>query len=162
MSDDPIETLRETVRPEWCDYNGHMNLAYYVLIFDFATDGFYPLLGLGAAYRERTNCSTFTVETHTFYLAELVAGQQVICTTQLLGFDEKRMHYFHRMFEATSGALSATTEQTAVHVDLGTRRVCAMPEAVQDRLAAIFAAHARLDRPAEAARPMGLARRRRK
>lgn len=162
MSEAPIETLRDRVRDEWTDYNGHMNLAYYVLIFDYATDGFYPLLGLGQDYRERTNCSTFTVETHTNYLVELLAGQEVVCTTQLLGFDEKRMHYFHRMFEVESGMLSATTEQMAVHVDLGTRRVGAMPDAVQGRLAAIFAAHARLDRPAEAGRVMRLGGRGRK
>ena len=149
MSDGPIQTLREKVRAEWTDYNGHMNLAYFVLIFDYATDGFYPLLGLGPEYREHTNCSTFTVERHTTYLSELVEGQEVICTTQLLGFDSKRMHYFHRMFEAETVALSATTEQMAVHVDLAVRRVCAMPEDVQDRLAGVFLHHARLAKPAQ-------------
>ena len=160
MSDGPIETLRETVRAEWTDYNGHMNLAYFVLIFDYATDGLYPLIGLGPDYRDRTDCSTFTVETHTNYLSELVAGQEIICTTQLLGFDDKRIHYFHRMLEARTGALSATTEQMAVHVDLAARRVCPMPEDVQDRLAKIFLAHAGLARPAQIGRAMRLGRHR--
>ncbi len=160
MSQAPIETLRETVRPEWTDYNGHMNLACFVLIFDYATDGFYPLLGLGPDYRDRTDCSTFTVEAHTTYLSELTAGQKTICTTQLLGFDDKRMHYFHRMFEAGTGDLAATTEQMAVHVDLAARRVCAMPNDVQDRLAAIFLDHAGLARPPQVGNVMGLGRRR--
>ncbi len=161
MGDGPIETLRETVRGEWTDYNGHMNLAYFILIFDYATDGFYPLVGLGQDYRDRTNCSTFTVETHTVYLSELVEGQEVICTTQLLGFDEKRIHYCHRMHEVRTGTLSAITEQMAVHVDLAARAVCPMPGEVQDRLAEIFLAHAGLARPAQIGNVMGLGQRRR-
>ena len=152
----PMETLRDTVRPEWTDYNGHMNLAYFVLLFDFATDSFYAGFGLGEDYRERNDRSTFAVESHTAYLAEVLEAAAVRCTTQLLGFDEKRMHYFHRMYRDDDGVLAATMELMSVHVDLASRKVCPMPDEVQDRLGEIFLAHARLERPPQAGRVMQL------
>ena len=152
----PLETLRETVRAEWTDYNGHMNLAYFVLVFDLATDSFYSAFGLGEDYFKRTGHSTFAVESHTNYLAEALEGAAVRCTTQLLGFDEKRMHYFHRMYREADGVLAATMELMAVHVDLAVRRVAPMPDEIQDRLGRIFAAHAVLERPSQAGRVMRL------
>ena len=152
----PIETLRETVRPEWTDYNGHMNLAYFVLLFDFATDAFYAGFGLGEDYRRRTDRSTFAVESHTAYLAEVLESTSVRCTTQLLGFDEKRMHYFHRMYREDDLVLAATMELMAVHVDLASRKVCPMPDDVQNRLGGIFLAHAPLERPPQIGRVMQL------
>lgn len=153
---EPPETWREVVRPEWTDYNAHLNLAYYVLIFDHATDAFYPMVGLGERYRERTNHSTFAVESHVTYDAEVLAGDEVRCTTQLLGYDEKRIHYFHRMYNAGNGHLAATTELLAVHVDLAVRRVVPMPEPVRRSLAAMMAAHRSLPRPAQAGRVIGI------
>lgn len=54
MISQPSEIHRETVRPEWCDYNGHMNLAYYVLIFDHVTDAFFDGIGIDQNYRDTT------------------------------------------------------------------------------------------------------------
>ena len=150
----PLETLRETVRDEWTDYNGHMNLAYFVLVFDLATDNFYSGFGLGEDYFRRTNHSTFAVESHTNYLAEVLEGAALRCTTQLLGFDEKRMHYFHRMYREADGAMAATMELMAVHVDIGVRKVAPMPDEIQGRLGRIFEAHAALERPPQAGRVM--------
>ena len=152
----PMETLCESVRPEWTDYNGHMNLAYFVLVFDLATDGFYSGFGLGEDYFKRTGHSTFAVESHTNYLAEVLEGASLRCTTQLLGFDEKRMHYFHRMYREADGAMAATMELMAVHVDLGVRKVAPMPNEIQDRLGRIFVAHAALERPPQVGRVMRL------
>ena len=76
MSDDaPLRIHRETVRPEWIDYNGHMNVAYYVLAFDHAVDRFLELLNLGPAYRERTGCTTYALEAHVHYLQEVKEGE---------------------------------------------------------------------------------------
>ncbi len=152
----PFKSWRETVLPEWCDYNGHMNLAFYVLIFDHATDAFYGSIGLGHEYRGRTNCSTFAVEAHITYDAEVTEAAEVACTTQLIGFDEKRMHYFHRMYHAEKGFLAATTELMGVHVDLSERRVVPMPDDIQARLAAVMAAHGELPRPEQAGRVIGI------
>lgn len=150
--DAPIERWRERILPEWCDYNGHMNLAYYVLVFDHATDAFWDVLGIGLDYRDRTNQSTFTVESHITYDNEVLEGNEVRCTTQLLGFDDKRIHYFHRMYHATDGTLAATTELLGVHVDLSIRRVAPMPDDVQARLAAVMDAHSGLGVPDEVGR----------
>lgn len=155
----PPETWRETVREEWTDYNGHMNLAYYVLVFDHATDAFYPTVGLGEDYKKRTNGSTFAVEAHITYDAELIAGDEVYCTTQLLDFDEKRIHYFHAMYHADKGYLASTTELLAVHVDLNSRRVAPMPDEIQDKLAAALEQHRALPRPKQAGRVIGIRRR---
>ena len=154
------ELHREIVVPEWCDYNGHMNLAFYVLVFDHATDKFWDTLGIGLDYRNRTDNSTFTVESHVTYDREVLDGDEVRCTTQLLGFDDKRIHYFHRMFHVPDGYLAATTELLAIHVDLTIRRVAPMPDDIVARLADTMEAHRGFGLPDEAGRVIGLGSRR--
>ncbi|MDH3279568.1 MAG: thioesterase family protein [Gammaproteobacteria bacterium] len=143
----PISRWQEPVLEEWTDYNGHMNVAYFVLIFDHGTDVFYPLIGLGRPYRERTGFSTFAVESHITYSREASLGDPVQVTTQLLGFDDKRIHYFHVMSHAEKGYQMATLEQLALHVDLGQRNVCPMPAEPQALLREMQEAHAALPLP---------------
>ena len=138
---------RETVRSEWCDYNGHLNMAYYVLIFDHATDVFHDSLGIDKPYRLDANCSTFAVEIHTTYLAEVLEGDEVSVSTQLLDHDEKRLHYFHRMYHAEKGFLSATNEIMTVHVDLGVRKVVPMSDGIRQKAADMFDVHGDLPAP---------------
>ncbi|MEX2453381.1 MAG: thioesterase family protein [Rhodospirillaceae bacterium] len=157
LADLPV-SWRERVRAEWCDYNNHLNLAYYVLIFDHATDVFHSSLGLGEAYRRETGHSTFAVEAHVNYIAELRDGDEAACTTQLLDCDAKRLHYFHRMYHAGKGHLVATTEIMVVHVDLGARRVAPMPPAIAAAAQAVLAAHAALPRPEQQGRVIGIRR----
>ena len=152
----PPELHREIIRPEWCDYNGHMNLAYYVLVFDHATDALWDVLGIGLEYKDRTGNSTFTVESHITYDREVLEGDEVRCTTQLLGFDDKRIHYFHRMFHAEDGYLASTTELLGVHVDLTVRRVAPMPPGVQARLGETMEAHRGFGLPEQAGHVIGL------
>ena len=126
-----------TVLPEWIDYNGHMNLAYYVVVFDQATDVLYDRLGIWLPYREATGNSCFTVETHTIYEQEVNVGDRLRVHTRLLGADAKRLHYFHEMFHIEGGYRAAVQELMALHVDLSTRRTAPFPP---DRAAAIQAA----------------------
>ena len=158
--DAPIERWRENILPEWCDYNGHMNVAFYVLVFDHATDSLWDTLGIGLEYRERTGHSTFTVEAHITYDREVKEGEEVRCATHLLGFDDKRIHYFHRMYHAVDGYVAATTEILAVHVDLSIRRVVPIPDDIRARLAAVMDAHRGLGVPDEAGRVIAMGRRR--
>ncbi len=153
------EIHRETVLPEWCDYNGHMNLAFYVLVFDHATDALFNGVGIDQNYRDTVAHSSFAVESHITYDNEVLEGAELFCTTQLLDFDEKRVHYFHRMYHAEEGYLAATTELLSVHVDLAARRVVPMPEEFQNRLAAIFEDHKSLPKPEQAGRIIGIKRR---
>jgi len=157
----PISRWQEPVLEEWTDYNGHMNVAYFVLIFDHGTDVFYPLIGLGKPYREHTGFSTFAVESHITYSREASLGDPVQVTTQLLGFDEKRIHYFHIMSHAEEGYQMATLEQLAVHVNLGQRKVCPIPDNSKALLREMKEAHAVLPVPPQVGSVMKVGSKRR-
>ena len=160
----PLDLHREVVLPEWVDYNGHLNVAYYMLAFDHATDAVLDYLDLGADYRRRSGHSNFVVEAHIVYARELHAGDAMRITSQLLGADAKRLHLFHRMYaipdaapDADNGdAPAATVELMILNVDMTTRRAASMPEDALARLEPVARAHARLERPPEAGRTMGL------
>jgi acyl-CoA thioester hydrolase len=124
------------VLPEWIDANGHMNLAYYVVLFDQATDMLYDALRVGQAYRDATGNSTFTAETHTLYEREVRLGERVRVTAHLLGADAKRLHYFHEMFHAEEGHRVAAQELLALHIDLSVRRVAPFPADLHARIQA--------------------------
>ena len=111
-----------------------MNLAYYVVVFDLATDALYAKLEIGDAYRAASGNSCFTAETHTLYEQEVHLGDRLLVRTWLLGADAKRVHYFHEMFHADSGVRSAVQELMALHIDMGIRRVAPFPA---DRYAAL-------------------------
>ena len=153
--DAPLELHRETVRPEWIDYNGHMNVAYYLLAFDHAADAFLDFVGLDAAYRERTGGTTFAAECHITYQREVRTGDPLRFTSQLLTHDAKRLRHISHMFHGTEGFLAATCEWLSLHVDARARRVVEMPREILGRLGAIQAAHDALPRPAEAGRAVG-------
>ena len=126
----PIIEYEAVVRPEWIDSNGHLNLAYYVVVFDLATDALYAALGIGDAYREVSGNSCFTAETHTLYEREVHLGDRLLVKGWLLGADSKRLHYFHEMFHVDSGERSAVQELMALHIDMRVRRVAPYPVAV--------------------------------
>jgi acyl-CoA thioester hydrolase len=139
-----LPQLEGVVLPEWIDANGHMNLAYYVVLFDQATDPLYDALGVGTAYRASTGNSTFTAETHTLYERELHAGERVRVVPHLLGADAKRLHYFHEMFHAEHGHRVAAQELMALHIDMSVRRVAPFPADLLDRISAtVRACHKR-------------------
>jgi acyl-CoA thioester hydrolase len=156
----PLDLHRETVRPEWIDYNGHMNVAYYVLAFDHATDTFFDYLGLDADYRSRTNASLFALEAHIVYKAELKEGEPLRVTTQLLECDDKRLHFFHSMYHGQTGVFSAGLETLGLHVDLASRKSAPFPPAALQRIRDVAAAHSKLPRPADAGRVITLKRQR--
>ena len=148
----PLELHREQVQPGWIDYNGHMNVAYYVLAFDHATDEFFDFVGLDRDYRERSGNSTFAVEAHVTYQREVHEGDPLRFATQLLGYDEKRLHFFHHMYHADAGFLAATAEWLGLHVDMARRRVTPMPDEILARLAEVLEVHETLAVPPEAGR----------
>jgi acyl-CoA thioesterase FadM len=154
--DAPLCLYRATVKPEWLDYNGHMNEAYYVLIFSKSTDAFMDYAGQDEAYRAATNTSIYTLETHVMYLQEVSEGEAVRVETRLLGFDEKRYRLFHQMYHEDSGDLLATGEHMLVHVDMSGPRSAPFPPELMERLAAIREAHASLPVPKQAGRSIAL------
>src|SRR5438034_1238587 len=98
--DAPLDVYRDVVRPEWIDHNGHMNMGYYLVVFDLATDEFMRWVGLGAEHRGARRVTTFCLESHVTYHREVRAGDALRFTTQLLAHDAKRLHYFHAMSHA--------------------------------------------------------------
>lgn len=159
MSAAPIVCPDQRVEPAWIDYNGHMNMAFYNLAFDRALDHVYDQLGIGAEYVRTGGGSCFTAEIHVNYLQELLLDDPIRVTFQLLDWDAKRLHFFEAMYHAEHGYLAATSEQLALHVDMTSRRTAPFPEAVQARLTRLMQDHARLGRPAQVGRVIGIGRR---
>jgi acyl-CoA thioester hydrolase len=124
----------DAVQPEWLDSNGHMNLAYYVVVFDRGTDAWLDAAGFGGGYRAAGN-TVFAVETHTLYRQELRLGASMTVRSWLVAADAKRLHLAHEMTSA--GALAAMQEVLFVHVSLETRRVVPMDAAARARAAAL-------------------------
>ena len=148
-----------TVEDGWIDYNGHLNMAYYHVLFDRAVDELFAALGVGAEYVKASNASLFALEAHVCYLRELKAGDRVVVDTQILDHDDKRLHFFQTMLHADEGFVAATCEQAGIHVDMATRRSAPVPADKLPRIAALAAAHARLPRPERAGRSIGLGKR---
>lgn len=152
----PPWRYRDKVRPEWIDYNGHMNVAYYVLVFDRATDAVLDGCGLGGDYVRRENRSVFAVEMHVNYLREVTEGDPLDVESLILEANTKRIRLFHTMRHATEDWIAATNEVMLLHVDLDARRSIPMPDAIRTRLETVAAAHAVKPRPEQAGRSIGM------
>jgi len=135
------------VRPDWIDANNHMNLAYYTVAFDLATDVLFEVFDCSYPYKDRTGFGTFAVESHNMYEAELLLGEQARMVTHVLGVDAKRVHMAHEMYRLHDGRRAATQELMYLHVDLGLRKVAPWPEAIRARIEAAVQAHALVKRP---------------
>ena len=144
------------VEPGWIDYNGHLNMAYYNVLFDRAVDEVFELLGCGLDYVRECKQSFFTAEVHVRYLRELHAEDRVRVTLQLLDFDAKRVHYFEQLFHATEGWVSATSENMSLHVDMQAKRTVAFPPSIASALTRMKAIHSRLPRPEAAGRRIAM------
>jgi acyl-CoA thioester hydrolase len=155
----PFDGYRDVVRPEWIDHNQHMNMGYYLVVFDFATDEFFRWVGLDEAHRTVRAVTTFCLEAHVTYHREVRSADPLRFTTVLLGHDERRIHYMHAMYHATEGYLAATNELMSLHVSLATRRATPVAPEVLARLTAVQKAHDVLPRPPQAGRAIGLANR---
>jgi acyl-CoA thioester hydrolase len=144
------------VEPAWIDYNGHLNMAYYNVLFDRAVDEMYELAGIGEDYLKERQRSFFTAEAHIRYLRELHAGDPVRVTFQLLDFDSKRLHYFEQLFHAVEGWVSATSENLSLHVDMASKKTAPFTADIARRLTQVKSAHAKLPRPEAAGRRIAM------
>ncbi|MFX0545728.1 thioesterase family protein [Roseovarius sp. S1116L3] len=143
------------VKPEWIDFNGHLNMAYYNVLFDEGIDDVYRLMGFGADYAKTRGMTTYVADFRVRYLRELHEGDRVQCAVQLLAHDEKRFHSFQTLHHE-DGWLAATAEALTLHVDMSGPRVAPMPEDIAKRVAALQAAHDKLPRPCGVGLPMGI------
>ena len=135
------------IEPQWIDYNGHLNMAYYNVMFDRAIDELWLKLGIGPAYMKTRHGSTFTAECHVRYLREIHLGDPVQVLILLLAADEKRLHTFEELRHATEGWVSATSENMTIHVDMNTRKTAPFPPDIKSRIDAVARAHSAVQRP---------------
>ena len=113
----------EKVIKEWTDYNGHMNMSYYVLIFDNAAEVMLTRFKMGGNSAQNDKKSTFAVETHTTYDQEVKLGEEVDVHLTYFDHDKKRIHYRASMFHKEKKYLAATTEVLSLYIDLNKRKV---------------------------------------
>ena len=108
---------------EWTDYNNHMNLSYYILVFDKAAEKMLSNFKMGEEAAINTKRSTMVVETHTTYNNEVKEGEEVDIYLSYCDHDKKRLHYKLEMYEKSKNVLSSTTEVLALYINLELRKV---------------------------------------
>ena len=143
----PYTGKMQTVEDQWTDYNGHLNMAYYAVLFDRGAEELFESFGLGADYFKTTNCTTFTLETHTTYANELHAGDEVRIETQIIGADQKRVHYVQQMFRGDTSYLACVLEVMLSHVDMTAKRTSPFPDHIQAKINEMAALHKPLPLP---------------
>ena len=131
------------IEPDWIDYNGHLNMAFYNVLFDRGVDAVWQRLGLGPDYSEARGMTTYIAEFHLRYLRELQLGDRVRVSYQLLDHDEKRMHFYQGLM---------------LHIDQSGPRVAPMPPDILARVEALRAEHRDLPVPETVGKPIGLRR----
>jgi acyl-CoA thioester hydrolase len=157
----PIPTpfeYRTRVRPEWIDPNGHMNIANYVVVFDAASDVVFEHIGFDWDRMRAGDLSAFVLGMNLDYRCEIFEADALRITTQLLDWDHKRMHLFHRMYRGEEPSVAATNEVLFSFVSMRERRSTAWPEPMAQALARVAAAHSRLRVPEGAFRKLGIRR----
>lgn len=130
--DKPYTSSVMTVLPEWIDFNGHMNMAYYNVLFDVACDEVYEKIGFGPAY-QKTGFTTYVAEFHVCYLQELKLNDRINVTFHVVDFDEKRIHTYQEIWHR-DGWCAATAEGMVLHVDQSGPRVAPMPKHILDQV----------------------------
>ena len=163
MTNNPEESLHRhytRVEPEWLDYNGHMNVAYYTLAFDRAGEQFVASVGLSEAQTNETGDSWMVAEAHTTYQNEASCGDELEIRTRILALDDKRIHLFQAMYRRADATLLATSEQLILHVNLKQRSVQPFAPQVMQKLQLLWGLHNRLEAPPEAGRSISIDARR--
>jgi acyl-CoA thioester hydrolase len=118
-----IKLITKKIIKEWTDYNNHMNLSYYILVFDMGAEVILSKFKMGEHSAKTTKKSTMVVETHTTYNSEVKEGDEVDVSLTYFDHDNKRLHYKLEMHDKTKNILSATTEILALYINLNKRKV---------------------------------------
>jgi acyl-CoA thioester hydrolase len=154
----PLLVHRQTVLPAWVDYNGHMNVAFYVLAFDMGVDAFLDFCGMTEAFRNQHDVSTYALEAHVTYRAEVLEGDDLRFEIQLLDRDDRFFHYINMMYREADGELCATAEWISIHMDMTQRKPAPFLPETAARLEEIWQAHKDMPQPPQAGRTIGIKR----
>ncbi len=141
-------TYRGVIHDRFRDENDHMNVAWYVYLFDQAAEGFFQLFGLDRAYREANQASTFALEQHIRYLREVRIGQAVTVRSRAVARSAKRFHFMQFLVIDEGGVLAATEEAVGTHMDMVIRRTSPMPPHITAAYDRMLDEHMRLPWPA--------------
>ncbi len=123
-----VHIANQVIKKEWTDYNNHMNMAYYVMVFDQIWENMLEKFMMGENSAKTNKRSTMVVETHTTYNNEVKQGEEVEINITFFDHDKKRLHFKLEMIETTSRKLSATLESLSLYIDLGKRKVTEFEE----------------------------------
>ena len=118
-----VHIANQIIKKEWTDYNNHMNMAYYVLVFDQVWENMLEKFKMGENSAKTTNMSTMVVEAYTTYNNEVKEGDEVEVNLTFFDHDKKRLHFKMEMIEKSSQKLSATLEMLSLYIDLNKRKV---------------------------------------
>ncbi|MCF6272685.1 MAG: thioesterase family protein [Rhodobacteraceae bacterium] len=154
----PVKLAHRQVAPDWIDYNGHMNVAYYTMAFDLAIDEFLAReLGMGEAHAARVGQGPYSLQNNISYFAELLEGAGFDIRVMLVDHDNKRMHLFMEM-QNEAGQVAAVCEGMLMNVDHTTRRATPYAGWIKERLARMQASHDALPRPSALGAVIGIRR----
>ena len=153
----PFGTSKLSVKPEWIDHNGHMNVAYYLVAFDEAIGDLFSFLGLDRRYRKTHNIATYCGDFHIRYVRELHEHASLKIQSQLIACDEKRIHLCQSMFHASDGYLAAQSEVIYLHINLNNKKVGPMDKPLFNRVRAMCEEHSSLPAPDNLGRRIGWA-----
>ena len=123
-----VHVSDQIIKSEWTDYNNHLNMAYYVLIFDVAWEVMLKNFNMGEQSAKTSGMSTMVVETNTTYDSEIKEGDEVEILLTFFDHDKKRLHFKMEMIEKKTKKLSSTIEMLSLHVDLNKRKVAEFDE----------------------------------
>jgi acyl-CoA thioester hydrolase len=153
----PLPVVYKTViPPSYEDRNGHMNVRWYMVLYDEAGDAMYPMLGLTADYYADSGMGGFDLEHHLWYVSELHAGDTVMIRARILARSAKLMHYIMFMVNESRCVVSSLFECVHAHADLKVRRTAPFPDRAAARIDALIAAHRALAWPAPVSGSMGV------
>jgi acyl-CoA thioester hydrolase len=139
--------LRMTIPESYRDANGHMNMRWYLAIFDDAGEALHERLGLTADYHRAHGTGTFDLEHHIHFLSEVMPRDSVAVYMRLVAQSAKRLHYLLFLANESRGRLSSIFECMNSFADLRARRTAPFPAEIAERIEAGITADSGLDWP---------------
>ncbi len=156
LPENGVVSYTATVKPEWLDFNNHMNVAYYTMTFDLALDALHEVIGLTHEYIERERRSTVALEAHITYQQEASLGDELRVDTRVIDSDGKRVHVCQEMYRGDQ--LLATQETLSISFDTAARRSCMFDQSFAERHQQMVEAQRKALIPSWTGRKVGIRR----
>ena len=152
----PFVTNLKKVLPEWIDYNGHMNVAYYTLAFDDALDDFLDKIGIREGYVTEFQNGPYALQANYHYLDELLVDEEFRVRIYLVDTTEKCFHSAMEIFNENTGLVSAVCEQITMNVNLELRKSNKYPDWVREKFDLMIKSQKDKKLPSQIGKPLGL------